>query len=87
MNLKNKRQSVIDANKRRLVFYPNKRNFSIFIGVCFQHNKRRASLMDDMLQLFLSKLTEEQKKEYIEIYKQMSEEQIKNVGYNGEEGD
>lgn len=81
------KQSIRDANSRRLLCFPNKRNFAIFIAICHKSKRKKATLMHEMLRSFLNKLTEQQKEDYLEIYKQMSEEQIKNVGYNGEEVD
>lgn len=40
--------------------------------------------MHEMLKSFLSKLTEQQRDEYLELYKSLTDEQIKNVGFKTE---
>lgn len=78
------KKSIKDANNRRLLAFPNQRNFSIFVAICYKSNKKKATLMHEMLKNFLSKLTEQQKEEYLELYKKMTPEQIKNVGYDND---
>lgn len=78
------KQAIKDANSRRLLCFPNKRNFAIFIAICHKSNKKRATLMHEMLKSFLSKLTEQQRDEYLELYKSLTDEQIKNVGFKTE---
>lgn len=73
-----------DINHRRLLCYPSEKNVSIFIAICHKQKKRRSSLMHEMFKSFINKLSEEQKKEYLELYKTMTPEQIKNVGYEAD---
>lgn len=66
------RQSLIDANKRRLVCYPNKRNLAIYIAMCKKFNKKKGELIHEMLKNFLSRLTLEQQDEYLKLYHSMN---------------
>jgi len=76
------KQSIKDANSRRLLCFPNKRNFALFIAICHKSNRRKAALMNEMLKGYLNKLTDTQRDEYLELYKSLTEDQIKKVGFN-----
>lgn len=74
-----------NINHRRLLCYPSEKNVSIFIAICHKSNKRKAGLMHEIFKASINKLTDEQKAEYMELYKSLTPEQIKNVGYNNDE--
>lgn len=74
-----------DINHRRLMCYPSERNVSIFIAICHKSNKRKASLMHEIFKNTINKLSDEEKAKYIELYKTLTPEQIKNVGYKNDD--
>jgi len=41
--------------------------------------------MHEMFKGFINQLTDEQKTKYLELYKTLTPEQIKNVGYNNDD--
>ena len=74
------KRAIKDANSRRLLCFPNKRNAAIFLAICFKENKKKSSLMHEMFLSFINRLSEDKKQEYLLIYKTLSEEQIKKIG-------
>lgn len=74
-----------NINHRRLLCYPSEKNVAIFVAICFKSNKRKAGLMHEMFKNSINKLTDKQKEEYLELYKSLTPEQRKNVGYKNDE--
>lgn len=81
------KRAMKDANSRRLLCFPNKKNTSIFLAICFKENKKKSSLMHEMFLSFINRLSEDKKQEYLLIYKTLSEEQIKKIGIKKTEDD
>jgi len=81
------KKSMIDANKRRLLCFPNKRNSAIFLAICFKEKKKKSSLMHEMFLSFINRLSEDKKQEYLDLYKTLSEDQIKKIGIKNIEDD
>jgi len=74
-------------NARRVVGSLSQRHFAIFIARCFKLNQKRSSVLIGIVKEKLESLPENEKQMYLDLYKTLSSEQIKNIGKRCEDAD
>ena len=84
-SLLSEKRALASANKRRIVIYPSVRNLSIFLGMCFEKSQKKGSFAHDWFVQSINRLSDAKKQYYLDLYKTLSEDQIKKIGMKGED--